>query len=188
MPKTPKYISQTEYARHRGVTRQAVNEAIKQGRLRECIVKVKQGSKDIRKITSATAADAEWARNTITPDPVAATVNAKERREENAADYRAREISNAPMTEVRRRLEIERLHKQKLQNEALEREAQIERGEMILASKARRDISKLLATVRLRLRQVPTRLGQRFPGIDHEILHGVGEEIDDALTALANMG
>lgn len=188
MPKNSPYISLAEYARHRGVTRQAVDKALSSGRLRECVVKVEQGSRTIRKITSIAAADAEWERKTIRHAPQADPISPKERNEQNEAEHRSRAIDAAPLTEVRRRLDIERLHKQRLQNEALERQAQIDRGEMILASKARKDIAKLLATVRLRLRQVPTRLGQRFPGIDHEILHGAGEEIDDALTALADMG
>ena len=57
----PLVISLAAYARHRGVSKEAVSRAVKKGRLAKCIERNERGQPKIRSVEEA---DAEWAETT----------------------------------------------------------------------------------------------------------------------------
>lgn len=185
--KRTKHLSQTAYATHRGISRQAVYQAIQDGRLRDSIVLVARGGRKVRQIRSAAEADAEWEANTLDARPLATDgITAKEHREQKAAAVAAMALEDAPIQEVRRRQLLEQVRKLELQNAAAERQAKLDAGEMIRASDARADISRMLAQIKIQLRQIPTRIGQQHPGLGRDVLHDIGMVIDETLTMLVS--
>ncbi|MEW6169876.1 MAG: hypothetical protein AB1651_19660 [Pseudomonadota bacterium] len=139
-------ITQAEYARRRGCSKQAVSKAVKAGRLTL-----------IDGLVDPELADREWARNT---DPVQQERGAPEqfevtqRRASDAliADGAAAQSLSDPVL-VREKARTERLRAQILEDDLRRR-----RGELIEADQARRVHFNLARTTRNALLALPPRL------------------------------
>lgn len=164
--KPPKPISLSAYAKHRGVSIQAVSQAVKEGRLEGAIVITKtRAGKEQKKIISLEAGDREWASNT--------QPSADEPATEDEAAVPDHLIS---WKEARRRKEIAlaQLAAIKVQVDRLDLE--VKQGGLIAIDEAREDVIDEYTAVRTKLVGVPKRLRQRIPGFTAEM-----ESLGDSL-------
>lgn len=156
----PKPISLSAYAKHRGVSVQAVSMAVKEGRLEGALVIVKtRAGKEMQKIISLAAGDREWASNT----------------QPSAADPATEEEADVPdrlmsWKEARRRKEIAlgQLAAIKVQVDQLDLE--VKQGGLIDIDKAREDVQDEYIAVRTKLMGLPKRLQQRIPAFTSEMV------------------
>lgn len=149
-------LSLRAYAKHRGVSAEAVSKAISEGRLVHSVMRVKGAPK----IAFADLADREWETNTQPrPDAPAATPSpltlAKVRREQAAADHAELELAQR-------------------------------RGELVAIADVRRDVSEKFTIVKTRILAVPSRVAQRLPHVATFVLPVLDELLREALEALAD--
>lgn len=168
-------LSLKAYAKHRGSTGQngasttAVSNAIKSGRLSKSVVYV-DGQPKIR---SAAEADAEWSANTL---PVGRQVEyGNVASDEQIGFARARELH-----------EVERWKLARVRREQAELELEARRGQFINAEEAKAYMTEVFATVKGRLRGVPTRYKQRVPATTPEAMAVLVTLIDEVLEELAD--
>lgn len=184
-------ITQAEYARHRGVTPQAVQVAIKSGRLRTSLIPVQRGARKVLRIESIKAADTEWLANTLdlgqpTIAPEGMTAKARKNATRSAAVQAGPAM--ADLSELRRLREAEKLAQDKIKTAAMERQQALENAQLVPIEQAVEDVRRLFLVVKTELRQVPSRMGQEFPELGAETMAALLRHIDRSLTTLADMG
>jgi len=177
--RTPRPIAASSYARHRGVSPEAVRKAIESGRLDQSIVIIR-GKPKVRDIELA---DREWAANTRPSRPtrsrsggVAAEV------EVEPEDVPDPDISYA---EARRRREIETWRQARIKREADDLDLQVKRGELLPIEEARATVIDAYTIVRTRLLGVPVRCKQRIRKLSPADVAAIDELIREALEQLA---
>lgn len=161
-----KPLSQSAYARRRGVSAEAVSKAIAEGRLRDSVVVVDGHGK----IADAELADREWEENTRprSDEPRAALPRdlpeyyaARAVREGSAA---RREAAQADIAEI---------------------DLAKRRGQLIDADEARADVLAAYSLVKTRLLGVPSLVAQRLPHLAVEVQPVVDALIREALEELS---
>jgi len=155
-----KPISLSAYAKHRGVSIEAVRRARDSGRLEGAIVIVLTAAgKPQSKIASVEAADRAWARNTASSSIAGPDIP-------SFADSRARrEAARAGLAT----LQLMR-----------------ERGRLVSVDAVRAAVAAKFSEVRTKLLGVPTRLKQRSAIVADDDVRLVDELIREALEALAD--
>lgn len=160
------------YARHRGVSVEAVSKAVMAGRLKESVVVIRGKPK----IANIEVADREWGANTRPrvdqPQPQTAEETAvsivapdylKSRALREAAAAR-REAALADMAEI---------------------EVAEKRGELVPADEARAHIIEKFTVVKTRILGVPTRIAQQLPELAAAVVPVVDSLLREALEELA---
>lgn len=151
-------MSLRAYARHRGCQLKAVQDAIRDGRLRKSLTVDK-------KITSAEDADAEWAATTLTNRIPLTGPAAKGGQAPDLADSRARrEAAEAELAEIK-------LAEMK--------------GELIRAETVEARVVEDYSRCRTKLLGVPSRARQRDPGLTQAQIGLIEELVREALDDLA---
>jgi hypothetical protein len=166
-------ISQRAYARHRECRVSAVQRAIAEGRLVDCLKKNARGH---WQITSLAAADKEWAKNTR-PSPV--------KRAENKEAQRGLDDADVDYSEAKRRREIESLKVAKIQAEHQRLDLAERSGDLLSATQARADMVEVFTHVRTKLLGIPTRCKQRIQGLTNKDVKVIDSLVREALEALA---
>lgn len=163
-------ISQAAYAKHRGISREAVSKAIAAGRLPTSTVVVDGRAQ----ILDVDLADQEWAENTRPASTGA-------RGAAGLADLPDLAKSNIMLMAAKARREI-----------ALADMAELDlderRGELVAAAPVRAEVESRYAIVRTKLLAVPSGLGQRLPEFAERVVPIAEELIREALEELAGRG
>lgn len=163
------------YARHRGVSVEAVSKAIMSGRLKESVVVI--GGKP--KVASVEIADREWDANTRprVDRPVTAAAPAEEPVISPAGvpDYnRSRALREAAA--ARREAALA---------DMAEIEVAEKRGELVPAVEARAYIIDKFTVVKTKILGVPTRIAQQLPELAAAVVPVVDSLLREALEELA---
>ncbi len=148
-----------EYARHRGVTQQAVSMAIRDGRLHDSIDS--SNPKRLR-IADIDAADREWdekSDNTRKPN--------------GAGQFGAQLQENAAREKHFRALLAELDYKKRA-------------GELVPADEARAAVIEKFTAVKTKLLGIPARIKQRLPHIELADVQVIDELVRETLEDLAN--
>ena len=172
-PPTP--ISLSAYAKHRGLSVQAVSRAAKEGRLEGAIVIVKTAAgKPQDKIISLEAGDRAWSSNTQ-PSADAPATDEEAATPDHLISWK----------EARRRKEIAlgQLAAIKVQVDRLDLD--VKQGGLIDIDKAREDVQDEYIAVRGKLMGVPKRLRQRIPGFTAEMEELATSLVREALEELS---
>ena len=151
----------------------AVQRAIAEDRLVDCLEKNIQGH---WQITSLEAADAEWAKNTR-PSPT--------RKAENQEVQRDLDDADVNYQEAKRRREIEALKVAKIQAEHQRLDLEERSGDLISAKQAAADMAEDYAHVRTKLLGVSVRCRQRIQGLTNADAKVIDSLIRESLEALA---
>ncbi len=154
----PRYISQSAYARHRGVGQSAVARAIGDGRLTtKSIVMTRSGQRKLAKIRSLELADAEWLANTDTRR-VTAPQEAFGVVAENEAKVHRRKMNALVLEreEIRRDIDKTRLAAARL-------EAEERCGALVPVQEARDEIQRVFLHVRTNLAALASQAKQLIP-------------------------
>ena len=157
-------MTQSEYARHRGVQPQAVAKAIAEGRIKNSVTILPDGTKQIDPIL----ADQEWAENT--------------RPEISKEDVELEKMGVPSLTGSRRM-------KERLAVEKMQIAIQKEKGELIHISDVTNRCSEFSRTVRDAILSIPDRLAPLVAASTdvaecHKMLT---DELEQALENLANV-
>lgn len=154
-------LSVSSYAKHRGDTRQAVEKAIKTGRLQKSLTRDAKG----RSWINPELADQEWAQNTDYTD---APQRAPEAVESDDS------IAGASAREKHWRAKLAEL---KFKEAA---------GELVSAKEVERKWSDVLTTVKTRLLGIPTRAKQQCPELTVGTIAKLDDLIRETLQELSN--
>lgn len=168
--KTESSVSQAEFARRIGVSRQRVGAAIKSGRLSTSLVWI--GNRPA--IDPALGAD-EW-QATIDQSRAPAYVK----------DRHADVPRPAPTKEEHFSLAIESAREKHYKANLAQLEYESKEGLLVDAEEAREAVTKIFSEVRNKLLGVPHRLKQRHPSLALAVVETLDEIIREALEALAN--
>ena len=161
MPKAPnKFTTLAAYARHRGVSRPSVTQAVQEGRLRECIV-WRAGRPAISDVELA---DREWAANT----------KSSARTMGNVSD-----AGVPPLAVSRARLEAARAGIAML--EFGER-----KGKLVAVEGVRAAVATKFSEVRVKLLGLASKVRQRLPHLQPAEVRTIDDLVREALTALAD--
>ena len=188
-PKRPKKLSMAAYARHRGVSRKAVDKAIAEGRIpRTAAKKNRRGHWEI----DVAKADVEWAANTTRESAGVASA----RREQAAAGVAPGErrllfdAASIPVNEAGEPLS--RVEVQTIRDAILAQRDQIElavlKGDLIRKGDAARVLAELAWTVNNALLAIPARLAKQLAAIEDpaDVEIALEEALVNALRALSS--
>lgn len=167
-------MSCRKYAERRGVSVEAVSQAIKAGRLRESVVLVNGNPK----IGDPDLADREWNERTR-PTPYSSTVSGEPQPKAATLPPPPDYLVSRARREVAAADKEEELAKLARLNVA-ERERQLIRFDAACA-----EVDAVFNTVRNRLLGVPSQLGQRMPDIAARVVPVAEDLIHEALEELA---
>lgn len=160
-------ISLRAYARHRGVSPEAVSKAVKGGRIKEAVVFVRGAPK----ISDVEIADREWEANTrpsaASPAPLplpddVPNYNVSRALREAAAARRENALADLAEIEVAEKLE-----------------------EVVPVEEARAHILDKFTIVKTRILGVPTLVAQRLPHLAEEVVPLLTELLREVLEELA---
>lgn len=184
-------LSQRAYARRRGCAVNAVQKAIRDGRLHESIVLVDGDAK----IADPELADREWDENTRQrPDYTAAEQPADAPatpQSEPRAAARPRQRGpdlpdGVPVYHVSQAVRAQAAARREAAAADLaELELAERRGQLVDATAARADVQQAYSLVKTRLLAVPTLVAQRLPQLAAEVVPVVESAIREALEELA---
>lgn len=173
-----KPTSLREYARHRGVSAEAVRKAIASGRLRDSVVRVD----GVPKIADVDLADREWAAGTrprVDHEPARAPAalehGAPPGLEGRTPDY----------NDSRALREMHAARREAALADLAEIEVAEKRGELVSVDEARADVINKFTIVKTKILGVPTRIAQRLPSLAAEVVPVVEELLREALEELA---
>lgn len=173
----PGFTSQADYARHRGVQRNAVSQAIKKGTLRECLVLDANG---VKQIGDVELADREWAANT---DLTKAHVEVKIAAAARAAPGGPVDPDETPDLAAA----TERL--KSAQADLAELKYAEAAGDLVPRDEVLREWADLLSQVRTKVLGAPTQLKQALPHLtvaDVVLIENIlREALEDLVTAEA---
>jgi phage terminase Nu1 subunit (DNA packaging protein) len=171
-------MAASTYARHRGVSPEAVRKAVESGRLERSIVIVRGKPK----IIDVDLADREWEANTraARPPTTKRMVLEAEDLDDDAPD------PDVTYAEARRRREVELWRQAKIKRQADELDLGTKRGELIPIAEARAAVFDSYTIVRTRLLGVPTRCKQRIAKLTIADVASIDELIREALEELAD--
>lgn len=157
-------ISLTAYAKHRGVSKEAVSRAIKKGRLARCVERNERGQPKIR---SADEADAEWAETTR-PQPAVMPPTSDDPSAAGVYVYA-----------------VEAAREKHFKANLAELEFKTKSGEVINGDEAREIVIERFTEVRTKLLGLPRRIRQRFPQLTTEDVRVIDNLVREALEALS---
>lgn len=157
---TPTWITQTEYAKRRGNSPAAVSIAIRDGRLRDSLLKLPSGR---TVIADPDRADAEWEANTQR--------STKGQEELEKLGVQAVAVSEARIKAAKASM--------------VELDAQRKQGRLIPVEEARAAVMNDYAVVRTKLLGVPARAKHRAPHLTAADVAVIDELIREALEELA---
>ena len=162
-----------DYARRRGVSRNAILQAIERGRLREAVGVTARGH---RTILDPELADAELDRS------------ARYRRPKHAPGTTAATPVRAinPLIDLREERERESLRQAKIKTEQATIDLARQRGELVRVDDVRREVTDAFAKVRTRLLAIPSRCAQQIPHLEARDVATLESFIREALEALAD--
>lgn len=164
-----KPVSLRAYARHRGVSAEAVSKAVKDGRLSESIVMVDGAPK----VFDVDLADLEWRSNTRP-------------RIDHGDDDEPSDESGIP--NYNDSVALRAMHAARREG-ALADLAEIEvaerRDELVLVSEARKYMIDKFTVVKTKVLGVPTRLAQQMPELAERVVPIVDELLREVLEELA---
>jgi hypothetical protein len=164
---SPVRVTPAQYARHRGVSREAVSKALREGRIRA----------DSRGLIERAEADASWVANTSTrpgqpagPGPV-------------SVDAYIPSIDGVSLTDARTMHELTKARIAALQ---LAREM----GDLVSAAEVRDQVSRSTRTARDLFESIPDRIADTLAGMTDgdSIRKLLRDELENALDALASAG
>ena len=162
-----KPISLSAYARHRGVSRQLVTAAIKDGRL---MASLDHSGSRVR-IRSAELADREW--------ELAGVSSAPQKRKGSESPVDALAAAGIPTLAVSRA----RLHAAKASIATME--LLEKKGKLIPVERVRAEVSDRFTAVRTRLLALPTEARQRIPELTDDSVAVLDALVREALEHLA---
>lgn len=187
---SPNWISCSQYAKRRGVSRMSVSTAIASGRLSKSVVRV--GPHNVPKICDPDLADREWEANTDPVKRVAAAGNdpaAWTVRPAVVADDPSDEIDDQPEPAAAAGRDLasiatstERLKAAQADIAELKRDEA--RGVLITASSVRAEWTDLLSQVRTKLLGIPSKVRHAIPTLSATDVVVIENLIRDALEDL----
>lgn len=175
----PAPLSLRAYARHRGVSPEAVSKAVQVGRLRASVTRVRGAPK----IRDAELADREWAATT---DLTRATADIARRGERPAspAPSAGGEASAGEDLVLSEELAREKYWKANI----AELEFRERKGELVEAKDVAKKLADIFAICRGKLLGIPTRLRQSLPHLSVQDVAKAEELLREALEDLAGLG
>lgn len=172
-------VTQTALAKELGVTRSAVCQAIKSGRLSRSVRTVRGRPQ----LISMDAAVAEWREKT--GPAYGQTAPRKRTPSANETEGEA-DVGKLDYHELRTESERCKVRKLQAEAEAAELRSQHLRGDLVSKAEVVADVRQLFARVRTRLRGVPSRLKQEDPSVPARTLAQIAQLVDEALTELVD--
>lgn len=175
-----KYISQTEYARHRGVSQPAVARAIRDGRLtKKSVIMGRNGKRRVAKIRSLELADAEWLANTDTRRVTQPTSAPQGDDKESRVHRRKMNALALEREEIKRDIEKEKLR-------VMRAEADEKSGALIPVQEARDDVIRIFGDVRTALLALPSKAKQLIPRLELDDIEKLDRLVRESLEELAD--
>jgi phage terminase Nu1 subunit (DNA packaging protein) len=162
-------MSLREYARRRGVSAEAVSKAVMTGRLSSCVVRVDGQPK----IADPAAADREW---DATTRPTAGSAAAAPDAGGSASAYQT----------SRALREAAAARREAAQADMAELELAERRRQVVDAERARADVIAAFSLVKTRLLGIPSRVAQRRPDLQGDLVELLDEMIREALEELSS--
>lgn len=165
---TPSLVTKAAYARHRGVSKAAVTQAIKGNRLVRALVTV-----DGKALLDVAIADAEWAANTDlskAPDAV------KEKAGLTTGQARVSALSEASTREKNARAGL------------VELEYQEKAGQLVSAAAVQSEVAAMVSRAREAMLAVPSKCKGLIPHLTPAEVHQIHELVCKALDQVAEAG
>lgn len=182
----PEWISCSQYAKRRGVSRMSVSTAIASGRLVKSVVRV--GPHNVPKICDPDLADREWEANTDPVKRVAAAGNDPSAWVARPAVHDAPEgVAEQPdESEVRRAESMPEVatstaRAKHWDAELKELKFKESAGQLVPAADVEREWAALLSSVRGHLLGLPSRLKQSIPSLTLQDVELITQLVRDAL-------
>lgn len=175
-------MSLRTYARHRGVSVEAVSKAITAGRLRESVVKVDGQPK----IASIEIADTEWIANTrprvdhppVPPRPMPSTSR-------DASEFGGDADDPPDYNRSRAVREAHAARREAALADMAEIEVAEKREELVPVAEARAYITDKFTVVKTRILGVPSGVAQRLPNLAAEVVPVMDSLLREVLEELA---
>lgn len=175
-------LSLRAYAKRRGCSAMAVSQAVRDGRLKESVVRAPNGDP---KISDPFLADREWAVNSdLMKAPAAARIHAQALAAESAAKM---EAIGTPLPDLAPDGESgdPATHLKRWQAKLAELKYREAARELVPVDEMRREVTDMIARAKVRILTIPSLLRQRLPHLTQTDSAIVDETLREALEELA---